>query len=292
MFNSLQKLTFKMKPFLRYVYWSKKWTSIWLPYSCIMVFTQYSCKYNARKHIIMVPCPKTWWYHGTFVLLCYFNLFIRFSFRKIWPNIVFRVKKVTCKPLDKGQKSTRCTSLRKLLGIFTESLMMRNTNTDSSSNAPSLSHLVSSITDDTPAVFSSTSKSKNTHLLLFYRRVLSFQDAIGRAMEKHPMLVVLNSRTRARTRIHLHALHPETRELQASKMPKMLWNPTLTFAGYLDRCLVLQKISANRVDETVREWESLTISWRFGLCATPQSVLKGKRPLIYTTDRKQTILSL
>lgn len=82
------------------------------------------------------------------------------------------MKKVTCKPLDKGQKSTRCTSLRKLLGIFTVSLMMRNTNTDYSPNAPSLSHLVSSITDDTP-VFSSTSKSKNTHLLLFYRRVLS-----------------------------------------------------------------------------------------------------------------------
>jgi len=38
---------------------------------------------------------------------------------KLFPNIVIRVNKVTCKPLDKGQKSTKCTSLRKLLGIFT-----------------------------------------------------------------------------------------------------------------------------------------------------------------------------
>lgn len=128
-----------------------------------------------------------------------FQFLYTVSVGKIRPNIVFRVKKVTCKPFDKGQKSTRCTSLRKLLGIFTVSLMMRNTNTDSSPNAPSLSHLDSSITDDTP-VFSSTSKSKNTHLLLFCRRVLSFQDAIGRAMEKHLMLVVLNSRTRAASR--------------------------------------------------------------------------------------------
>lgn len=88
------------------------------------------------------------WYFCVTVL---FQFLYQVSVGKIRPNIVFRVKKVTCKPFDKGQKSTRCTSLRKLLGIFTVSLMMRNTNTDSSPNAPSLSHLVSSITDDTPA---------------------------------------------------------------------------------------------------------------------------------------------
>lgn len=179
-----------------------------------MVFTQYSWQYNVQEtyyHCTMLKNVVIPWY---FCVIVQFRFLYKVFVGKITPNIVFRVKKVTCKPLDRGQNSTRCTSLRKLLGIFT--VMMRNTNTDSSPNAQSLSHLVSSITDDKPAVFSSTSKSKNTHLLLICRRALSFQDAIGREMEKHPMLVVLNSRTRARTRIHLHALHPAARELQAS----------------------------------------------------------------------------
>lgn len=155
-----------------------------------------------RKHIPWCHAQK----HGnTMVLVCYFEIL-----RKNISKHCLSSEKVTCRPLDKGQKSTRCTSLRKLLGIFTVTLMMHNTNKDCSPNTPSLSHLVSSITGGAPAVFSSAHKSENTHLLLFYRHLLSFRDAIGRAMEKHPMLLELNSRTRA------HALHPETRELQAS----------------------------------------------------------------------------
>jgi len=60
----------------------------------------------------MVSCSKTWYYHGT---LRYFEIFIRANITKH----CLSCGKVTCRPLDKGQKSTRCISLRKLLGIFT-----------------------------------------------------------------------------------------------------------------------------------------------------------------------------
>lgn len=94
--------------------------------------------------------------------------------------------------------------------------MIHNTNKHCPPNTPSLSHLVSSITGGAPAVFSSAHKSENTHLLLFHRHVLSFRDAIGRAMKKHPMLLLLllNSRTRA------HALHPETRRASSRHHPR------------------------------------------------------------------------
>ncbi|KAL1253340.1 hypothetical protein QQF64_018033 [Cirrhinus molitorella] len=127
-------------------------------------------------------------------------------------------------------------------------------------------------------------RAKNTHLLLFYRHVLSFLDEIGRAMEKHPMLVVLNSRTRARTRCiqrrasfghHPHATRCDTDKYAFLTSSGIcgLFRPVFDSKGLVD-----PKMSANRVDEMELERESLTISWRFGLSATLQSALKGKRP--------------
>lgn len=235
------------------------------------------------------------WYFCVTVL---FQFLYQVSVGKIRPNIVFRVKKVTCKPFDKGQKSTRCTSLRKLLGIFTVSLMMRNTNTDSSPNAPSLSHLVSSITDDTP-VFSGTSKSKKIHIYSYFIAVrfrFKMQSAMrwrnipcwwcstqGHALA-HASICTRCIQRRASSRHHPRATRCDTSK-----------DALKTSSGI---CAIFRQMFGSLKDQ--REscgWDGARMRITDDqlenrpLCDSTKR-LKGEETLIYTTDRKQTILSL
>lgn len=64
------------------------------------------------------------------LLLCWMTSMFKYHatkwafWQKRMTNDHYWSVEITCKLLDKGQKSTRCTSLRKLLGIFTQTPML------------------------------------------------------------------------------------------------------------------------------------------------------------------------
>lgn len=230
------------------------------------------------------------------VLLSYFYILIR-------KNIVLITKhclsseKLTCRPLDKGQKSTRCTSLRKPLGIFTVTMMMYNTNKDCSPNPPSLSHLVSSVPGGATAVFSSIHRAKI--LIYTYFIAMCFRLGMQSAVRWKNIPCFWSycstqghARTRciqrrASSRHHPRATMCDTAKdaLKNSSDICALQRPMFDSKG-----LIVPNISANRLDEDVGGAEMKITDDQLKirpLCDSTKR-LKGEDTLIYATDRKQT----
>ncbi len=224
----------------------------------------------------MVSCSKTWYYHGT---LRYFEIFIRTNITKH----CLSCGKVTCRPLDRGQKSTRCINLRKLLGIFTVTQIKIALQTR-------LHFLISS----PPLQAAPPAERKYTFTLVLspcafvsrWNRPCDGETSHAAGAQLKDTHARAASRRRASSRHHPRA----TKSAAAKDRLKNNVDICALFRPMFD-CMgrIVPKISANLVMVRMRITDG-QLETRPPCDSTKR--LKGEETLINTSDRKQTTLSL